>query len=441
MIAIGGEVGLLNSEALTKIQSIILIAVIVVAAVGGGAAYVLWSGQEETSETIKIGVCADIDNSMGKCVLQGAKLAAEKVNAEGGVLGMNFEIVAKDDDSETGEMDLIVATNAMTRLVTVDEADFIISLGYGLTYREIAFEHTKILFTTYESMDELTQGVLDNYDRYKYYFRAGSGNNTAGMESIIDSIVACRNHTSFNKVAFIYWFLVEDFVSSMTDSLEKQGFDVVLSAPITDVLDFSSAFAKVEEAGAEILFPIIFGTAGIQFVKEYYERQSPMVMWGNLQMGATNEFWEITEGKCEHMTCGGYSIVAGYPLTTKTLPTKDAYLERWGEEITSNAAVAYDIVRFILADAIERAGTTETEAVIKALEETDIETSLVRHFVFSSSHDIMSVKGPEQKDYFFTATFQWQDGVLVPVYPIEMMNEVGASYTFPPWPGPWDNIS
>jgi len=431
----------LSSQAITKIQSIILIAVIVVAAVGGVVAYVLLSGEQQSSETIKIGICADIDNIIGKCVLQGAKLAAEQVNAEGGVLGKNFEIVAEDDDSETGNLDLIVATNAMTRLVTVDEADFIISLIYGFTYREIAFEHTKILFTTYESTDELTQGVLDNYDRYKYYFRAGSGNTTAGMEGIVDSIVACRNHTSFNKVAFIYWFVMEDFVSSMTDSLEKQGFEVVLSAPITDVPDFSSAFAKVEEAGAEILFPMIFGTAGIPFVKEYYDRQSPMVMWGNLQMGATNEFWEITEGKCEHITCGGYSIVAGYPLTTKTLPTKDAYLERWGEEITSNAAVAYDTVRFILPDAIERAGTTETEAVIKALEETDIETSLVRRFVFTSSHDIMSVKGPEQKDYFFAATFQWQDGVLVPVYPIWLMEEAGVSYTFPDWPGPWDNIS
>jgi len=52
----------------------------------------------------------------------------------------------------------------------------------------------------------------------------------------------------------------------------------------------------------------------------------------------------------------------------------------------------------------------------------------------------MSVEGPEQKDYFFSATFQWQDGVLVPVYPIELMEEVDATYTFPDWPGPWDDL-
>ena len=430
---------MLDSTAITKIQSILLIAIIIVAAVGGAVAYVLLSGEQQSSETIKIGICADIDNVGGKSILQAAKLAAEQVNANGGILGRNFEIVSEDDDSEISG-DMIFASNAFTRLITLDEADFIISYYFGMTYREIAFEHKKIFFTVYDPTDELTQGVLDNYDRYKYYFRAGAGNATTGFKVLPDSVVACRDHTGFNKVAFIYWFGVEEFVTSLTDALERHGFDVVLSAPIVDVTDFSSAFAKAEEAGAEILFPMIFGSSGIPFVKEYYDRQSPMVMWGGLDIGPKNDFWEITEGKCEHITCGGYTIVAGYPLTNKTLPTKDAYLERWGEEISGNAAVAYDTVRFILADAIERAGTIETEAVIKALEETDVETSLARRFVFTSSHDIMSVEGPEQKDYFFSATFQWQDGVLVPVYPIELMEEVDATYTFPDWPGPWDDL-
>jgi len=431
---------LLNSKALTKIQSIILIAIVVVAAVGGAVAYVLLSGNQEPSQTIKIGVCADIDNFYGKTILQGAKLAAEQVNAEGGVLGKNFEIVAEDDDSESGNMDVALATNAMTRLMTVDEADFIISCFFGMYYREIAFEHKKIFFTVYDPNDPLTQGVLDNYDRYKYYFRGGAGNMTATVELIADYVVACRDHTGFNKVAVINNPFVEDLVSLSITALEEDGFDVVLSEPVApDTLDYSSAFAKAEAAGAEILVPFIFGTAGIPFVKEYYDRRSPMVMWG--APGGSSDFWAITEGKCEHITCNASPVVVGYPLTTKTLPTRDAYAERWGEEISDKAAATYDIVRFILPDAIERAGTIDTDAVIEALEETDVETSLARRFVFTSSHDIMSVKGSEQKYYFLSAAFQWQDGVLVPVYPIELMEEAGATYSFPDWPGPWDNLS
>jgi branched-chain amino acid transport system substrate-binding protein len=435
---------LLDSQGFTKIQSIILIAVIIVTAVGGGAAYILLDGEQQSSETIKIGIIADIDNIGGKAVLQGAKLAAEQVNAEGGVLGRNFEIVAEDDDGESGDMDLAVATNAITRLITVDKADFIVSTYLGMHYREIAFEHKKILFTIYDATEELAQGVLDNYDRYKYYFRTGAGNGTAAVEGVTESMVVCRNFTGFNKIAFIYWSGVEDFVSSVTDVLEKQGFDVVLSEPVAfDTIDYSGCFARAEEAGAEIIYPLIFSSGGIPFVKEYSDRQSPMVMWGNIGIGSRNNFWEITEGKCECTTNNGYPVVVGYPLTSKTVATRDAYVERWGEEISGNAAAAYDTIRFILADAIERAGTIETEAVIKALEETDIETSLARRFVFTSSHDMLvGREGPNRlsEDYYFVAMFQWQDGVQVPVYPIELMEEAGAIYTFPDWSGPWDNL-
>lgn len=432
---------MLDSRALAKVQSIILVVVIVGAAVGGGVAYVVLSGGQGSAETIKIGICADIDDTSGTSVLQGALLAAEQVNAEGGVLGRNFEIVAEDDDAITPPFDTNVAINAFTKLIAGDKADFIVSYWLGLHYREIAFEHKKILFTLADGMDEFTQGVLDNYDRYKYCFRTGNGNATTAIEGMAYSLIACRNHTGFNKVAFSYWHQFESAVLGLSDVLDEYGFDVVVFEPFVDVLDFSSVFAKVEASGAEILFPWVGGSAGVPFVKEYYERQSPMVMWGFVQIGSSNDFWELTEGKCESITVGGYPVTAGYPLTSKTVPTRDAYIEKWGEEISGEAAAAYDTIRFILPDAIERAGTIETEAVIKALEKTDLETSLARRFVFTRSHDMMIVEkepGKVSEDYFFVACFQWQNGELIPAYPIELMKEAGATFKFPDWPGPWD---
>jgi len=436
-----GDFNLSNSSALTKIQAIILIAIIAVAVV---AAIALMDGQNQSSETIKIGICADLNGFNGKKILQGAKLAAEQVNAEGGVLGRKFEIVAEDDDSETsGNMEF--ATKTYTRLITVDGADFTISYTFALAYQEIASQHKKIFFTLYDASNEFTQGVLDNYEKYKYNFRTGVGNNTAAVEGISDTISVCRNYTGFNKVAFIYGFFLESLVSPIIERLEEYGFDVVLSEPVTSPLEFSSAFAKAEAAGAEIIYPfLLFEGGGIQFVKEYYDRQSPTVLWGHINLGSSNEFWEMTGGRCESITNSGYPVVAGYPLTTKTVPTKEAYFAEWGEEINNHAAAAYDTVRFILPDAIKRAGTIDTDAVIEALESTDIETSLCRRFVLTNSHDIMVGKeGPNRlsDDYFIVAMFQWQNGIQVPVYPVALKEEAGASYIFPDWSGPWDNIS
>jgi len=56
---------MLSSKAITKIQSLILVAVFIVVAVVGGAAYLLLSRKNESAQTIKIGILADLDSFAG----------------------------------------------------------------------------------------------------------------------------------------------------------------------------------------------------------------------------------------------------------------------------------------------------------------------------------------------------------------------------------------
>ena len=60
----------LDSKALTKIQSVALIAIIVVAAVAGSLAYFLWREPTQSTEAIRIGVCADLDMVAGKLLFR-----------------------------------------------------------------------------------------------------------------------------------------------------------------------------------------------------------------------------------------------------------------------------------------------------------------------------------------------------------------------------------
>jgi branched-chain amino acid transport system substrate-binding protein len=162
---VGGRI-VLDSKALTKIQSVALIALIVVAAVAGSAAYILRSGPVQSAETIRIGICGDLDMSYGKNAWRGAVLAAEQINAQGGVLGRNFTVVAEDDDSETAPGDITVGVNALTKLITVDKAYYVLSPSvYTQVYQDICSEHQKILFSTGSVSDNDTQRVLDNYNK------------------------------------------------------------------------------------------------------------------------------------------------------------------------------------------------------------------------------------------------------------------------------------
>ena len=439
---------MLDSRALTKIQSAVLVAIIVVAAVGGGAAYVLWSGPPQSAETIRIGVCADLDGPVGKTVWQAAVLAAEQINAKGGLLGRNLTIVAEDDDAETaGGQDVALAVNALTKLITVDKADYIITpqAPHALAFQDVCSEHKRIMFSVRTTIEQLTQRVLDDYDKYKYFFRVWSTNSSSTAEGVTDSLLALRNYTGFNKIAYLITDVdaVKPVASSLDTFLPANGFDLVykglVSAPTTD---FTSYFAAIEASGAQIVSTLIVTQASTSLVKEWYDRQSPVVLWGSLNLAQEASFWNLTEGKCEYISFVGLPAISGYPLTTKTVPTREAYIERWGSNLKDAAVAAYDVVRFILPDAIKRAGTTETEAVIKALETTDVETSMARHFVFTTSHDVMvGAAGPNHpaEDYLLVCQFQWQNGVQVPVYPEAIMKEAVATYMYPPWQGPWSD--
>jgi len=43
------------------------------------------------------------------------------------------------------------------------------------------------------------------------------------------------------------------------------------------------------------------------------------------------------------------------------------------------------------------------------------------------------------EDYMVMLILQWQSGKQVPVRPLEIMKEAGATYRYPNWPGPWSN--
>jgi len=50
--------------------------------------------------------------------------------------------------------------------------------------------------------------------------------------------------------------------------------------------------------------------------------------------------------------------------------------------------------------------------------------------------------GNTESQYMIVVMFQWQeDKKLVPIYPRNIMEEAGATYTYPPWAGPWDNLN
>jgi len=430
---------LLDLKALTKIQSIILIAIIVVAAVGGGVAYVLLS-REESGDTIKIGLLHDLDNTSGKNAMEGATLAAEQLNAAGGILGRKVEIIGEDNDK--GNTDPVDVSTAMNRLISVDKVDFIIggapNLALALTVQEISATHKIIFLQTTATADSLGENVLGDYEKYKYWF-TDFPNATSLFDMTLQSFIALADYTGFKNVGYLADDLswTSGWQNIAASFLSENGLHLVYQGLVfPNEVDFTSYLSAMNEADVEILITFLATQNSISFIKQWNDIESPFVVWGINSVGADSQYWDWTEGKCITESVGVSSFVAGYPVTEVTLPAREAYIERWGHVPNTDGSAAYDAVRFILPDAIERAGTIETEAVINALEETDLYKTDGR-VVYTSSHNLLMGEG-----FGEVLMFQWQaDGKRLPVYPEYIMDEAGASYIYPPWSGPWDNIN
>jgi branched-chain amino acid transport system substrate-binding protein len=377
--------------------------------------------------------------------LKGAIFAAEQVNAEGGILGKQVKIISEDTDATSLPFDASKVSLAVTKLITYHKVDFLIG-GIGIQdnmiIQDIIAQHKIIFIGSNSPSDVLTERVKNDYEKYKYFFKVCPPSEDNLADGTLDSVLALREYSGFNKIAYIaqdsqIWDpYIENAIKPLT---ELYDFELVYGKRFPpDIVDFSSYLAGAEAAGAEIIIPVILGNQGIAFTKEWYDRQSPTVLWGAILAAATNDFWDITEGKCEHITYQSTPIDSGYPISSKTLPTLQALEERWEGTTSILAVEAYDIIRFILPDVLERAGTLETEPVIKAFENIDVETASTPHFaILADSHEIMA--GPGFSEQFY---FQWQaNRQRVPVYPREIKEKEGVAYTFPPWFGPWNNIS
>ena len=133
------------------------------------------------AKNIKIGVIGPMNFVQGKGHWNGATMAAEEINAKGGIqVGkkkMKIELIKADSNEFLNVTD---ATNAMERLLTRDKVDFVVG-GFRteavLAMQDIAMENKKIFIGCGAAHPELCTRVAKNYHRYKYLFRGSPFNS------------------------------------------------------------------------------------------------------------------------------------------------------------------------------------------------------------------------------------------------------------------------
>ena len=110
----------------------------------------------------------------------------------------------------------------------------------------------------------------------------------------------------------------------------------------------------------------------------------------------------------------------GVAVTPKTLPFVDAFNKKYGNMPSYAGYTAYDDV-YIIADAIKRAGSTDSDKLVDAMEKTDYVGTIGRvEFLPKGDPHVHGLK--TGKGFITGLMLQWQDGKQVNMWPADLAN-------------------
>ena len=391
---------------------------------------------------IKIGVVGPMAFVQGEHHWHGAKLAADEINAAGGVMVGNETYQIKLVEVDSNEiLSIDDAKSAMERATTVDNVHFTVG-GFRtesvFAMQEVAMDNETIFIGCGAATKELCSTVGDDYDRYKYWFRATPINNfyLVTVDFLLLGVVAeelkaeCGIETP--KVAILAEKLewADAMVSLAEAKLPSMGMEVVGTwRPSDTATEVTAELTAIEAAGANIIFTTISGPVGIPYAKQWGELEVPAASVGINVEAQKEGFWEATDGYGEYeMTLNTYARVE---ITDQTIPFIDRFVEATGELPTYNAGT-YEAL-YLLKDAVEAAGTLDSDAVVTELEKAD-RVGTAGRIVFDESHDVVWGAG-----YVTGLGVQWQEGEMECVWPPldgsweGVVYEGTVEYVLPPW--------
>ena len=373
---------------------------------------------------IRIGVPTAVQLQVGRDTQAAIEMAIEDINAKGGVLGRKLEMVVADETElpETG-------INAIKKLTAEDKADVLIG-GYtsGVTLAQLP--HISRAKTIYlgvgAASPAITQRVKKDYDDYKYIFRVGpinAAHQARQLTNFLSEFVG--GQLGYKKVAIVgenaKW--VQDLVPILKKGAGEAGVDVTFTELFdTKTSDFSPLFSKVRDSGAQFLTVILSHASSDVFAKQWHDSRFPMPYGGVDVKSMDGDFCSRIDGKSISEIAGNFAVKA--PITSKTVPFFDAFTKRTQRQPVYTAYFANDAVH-LYAQAVAKAGSTDPDKVIAALEQTSYE-GIAGLIEFDEMHDVKA--GGKHPNLLFA---QWRDQCKREVvFPPQVRT---ADPILPPW--------
>jgi len=313
------------------------------------------------AETIKIGCLLDTPGGLGPMgvrMLNGARLAVDEINAAGGVLGKQVELIEED-----GNTDAATGFDGVKKMVEINGVQVIAGpmiTGASLLSIPYVMEQKVPLITP-----SATGIPLSEMEGTEWFFRTCLRDDAQGL--VLADVVVDKG---YNKLATIvldntYGKGLETAIVDRLDAVGWEGEHVVSIHYAEAALDYRTELQQIKDAEPDVVFACTYCDDGIIVFKQALDLGLDDIPWlgcdGNYGSGlfADPKSAELME---KAFVAGTRTVGAGDAYEH----FKAAYQDKYGEAPQVYCDTMYDAV-WAAAKAIEAAGVYDGEAIRVAL--------------------------------------------------------------------------
>ena len=316
----------------------------------------------KSATSVKIGIPAPLSlgsAEYGEFMKQGATIAADEINAQGGVNGRKLELVFEDSQGQPAE-----ATKTAERLLIRDQVSVItdaFNSSATLAVAQVAKRENAPMVVGLSTADAITASGNPNVFRV-------CAPNTQLSELLSEYLL---QHNKPATVAYVYE--KTDFGTNLANvvrqRLESGGVKTVAYEGINQHdTDFLSLISKLKTLKPEMVFFAVIADSALPFLRQAQQADFK-ARWANAVSLSNPKFLQDAGNLAD-----GFIGITHFEATTAQGAAKtfvDDFKSKYGQTPTHYSAVYYDTIR-VIADAMRRGGV-DRQSILNALKTTDFQ--------------------------------------------------------------------
>ncbi|WP_255151463.1 ABC transporter substrate-binding protein [Halorarius halobius] len=288
-------------------------------------------------QTYKLGVLAPTPESfpVGTSMVRCAKLAAEELNKNGGIAGAEVEVVVGNTEASPG-----TASQVFLNLIREEGIDA--AFGTFLTQVTLACfqpmtQNEVPLICTAAAGPKPSRVVNKQYDKYKYFFRAGPINSFDLAKAELEFLNLYADQLGWEKAAPLienigpfdpFASVLDGNISDYVNPVATGGSDTEVRRTSSGTTNWTPIWDEVERADADVAL-IAQALTGTASIKQWFNQKRSFEMGGISVPAQVYAFWDEVGGACEYT----FTMNAITPQTTNT-PRTQPFMKRYRKRFT-----------------------------------------------------------------------------------------------------------